>query len=222
MHEHSDGRREVLSGPHYETDTKANWLGMAIENMINPEVLSQKNQISIVRPAVNQWQVLKDLKMRSIIQDHIAFADPIPERTKYEQREQGEWEAILSGKMSGGRNGESITLFVRDGTEYIGMVSAIIPEQQGEEKTATIQHMFVDENYRGKGIGEDLLLALIQQLKQKSDVTKAQLDVVVTQRAAIGLYKKLGFQTTGYTSEKAQRGDKEYDGFNMTLRLKSF
>lgn len=188
--------------------------------MSNPEVLFQKNQISVIRPTPNQWQVLRDLKIRSVIQDAIAFADPIPERTKYEQRAQNEWEAVLAGQISGGRPGESIVLFAQDGSEYAGMVTAIIPEQQGNEKSATVQHMFVDENHRRKGIGEDLLIALVEQLKQRGNVATVQLDVVVTQVAAIELYKKLGFQIKGYTQEKAKRGDKEYDRYDMSLRLK--
>lgn len=187
--------------------------------MASFEVLFQKNQISVIRPTSNQWQVLRDLKIRSVIQDPIAFADPIPERTKYEQRTQDEWEAVLTGRMSGGKPGESIVLFAQDGPDYAGMVTAIIPEQASEKKTVTVQHMFVDENHRRRGIGEDLLAALIEQLKQRGDIANVHLDVVVTQVAAIELYKKLGFQITDYTPEKAKRGDKEYDSYDMSLQL---
>jgi len=188
--------------------------------MPETEILVQRNLMSIVRPSSNQWQTLRDLKIRSIIQDPIAFADPVPERTKYEKRSQDEWMAVLSGKMSGGRPGESIVLFAQDGNKYVGLITAIIPQQSGDKQVATVQHTFVDKDHRGKGLGEDLLKTLIEQLKLKDNIASVQLDVVTTQIAAMALYKKLGFQIVGLTKEKAKRGDQEYDRYDMVLNLR--
>lgn len=188
--------------------------------MANREVLFQQDLISIVRLDSSQWKILRDIKIESVVQDSIAFADPIPEITKYKQRAQGEWEAALSGSMTGDRSGESIVLFAQDGNDYVGLVTAIIPQQEGNQQAATVQHTFVDKNHRGKGIGEDLLKSLIEQLRLKLDVSMVQLDVVVTQQVALGLYKKLGFKIVGFTPKKAKRGDKEYDRYDMVLQLR--
>jgi len=184
------------------------------------EVLFHKDNISVVRLKPNQWQTLRDLKIRSIVQDPLAFADPIPELDKYKNRSEEEWRSILSGKMSGGRPGESIVLFAKDGQDDVGLITAIIPQQEGNYQMATVQHTFVDENHRRKGIGEELLRTLIEQLKQRSNIGEVELDVVVTQQAAIDLYKRLGFRSVGFTKEKAKRGEKEYDRYDMKLALK--
>ncbi len=186
--------------------------------MADEEVLVNKNNISIVRPNPNQWVLLRDLKIKSIEQDRLAFADPVPEIEKYKKRTEEDWRAIVAGKISGGRPGESIVLLAQDGQEYIGLVTAIIPR---DSQTATVQHTFVDQFHRQKGIGKVLLTTLIEKLKQKPDLTGVELDVVTTQEAAIGLYKKLGFVIKGFTEQKATRDGKEYERYLMSLPLRS-
>lgn len=135
--------------------------GFNIEGQVRPnrEYISS-SPVNIVHLNPDQWIVLRDLKLRSLEQEPIAFADVETERAKYLSRSEAEWRAILSGKMSAGRAGETIMLFAQKEGEYVGMVSAIIPEGQ---TAATVQHMFVDKNFRRQGIGEKLLLKLIEE-----------------------------------------------------------
>lgn len=126
-------------------------------------------QTYVVRPSPDQWQTLRDLKIRSLKQEPTAFADPNPEREKYEQRTEDEWRAILSGEMSGGRPGKSIALFTKDENDYAGLVIAIIPKQGSRRLVATVQHIFIDKNHCRKGLGESLLRTLmVLNLKQSS------------------------------------------------------
>ncbi len=174
--------------------------------------------VQIVQLSPNDWTVLRDLKLKSIDQEPIAFADPGPERNKYVARTEDEWRDILAGKMSNGEPGETVMFFARVGNEYVGMVSAIVPADRS--RTATIQHMFVDRTQRGRHIGRQLLEHLVVELKSKPNLDKAELQVVATQTPAVMLYQSLGFQQTKVFEGEAVRDGISYDEIEMELDLR--
>lgn len=174
-------------------------------------------QINVIQILPDQWTILRDLKLRSLDQEPIAFANVEQERAKYLARTEDEWRAILSGKMSGGKAGETIMFFAQDNSRYVGMVSAIVPEGQ---TTATVQHMFVDsEGYRGLGIGKQLLAALLSKLKNRGDLKKAKLSVVATQIPARNLYESVGFKEVKILQGSATRGKESFDEIEMELEF---
>ena len=61
---------------------------------------------------------------------------------------------------------------------------------------ADIMNLAVNADYRRKGIGRELVLALVEELK-KRDVTIAMLEVRVSNAPAISLYESLGFCKVG-------------------------
>lgn len=174
-------------------------------------------QISVVQIHPDQWTIFRDLKLRSLDQEPIAFAEVDQERIKYLTRTEDEWRAILAGKMSGGKAGETVMFFARDANRYVGMVSAIIPEGQ---TTATIQHMYVDnEGYRGLGVGKNLLNTLLQNLKSRGDLKRAELSVVATQMPARKLYESVGFMEVKTLPGSATRGKETFDEIEMELEI---
>ena len=67
------------------------------ESPRHPDHISA-SQIQIVHLLPDQWEILGGLKLRSLDQEPIAFADEAEERAKYLARSQEEWREILSGK----------------------------------------------------------------------------------------------------------------------------
>ena len=61
-----------------------------------------------------------------------------------------------------------------------------------------IYRMMIEQKFQGKGYGYKTLEKLIQMIKEK-DVSKHKiyLDVVINNKVAISLYKKLGFEFDG-------------------------
>lgn len=176
----------------------------------------EKLPIQIIELSPDDWRLFRDLKLHSLEEEPIAFEDSEEGKEKYLQRSESEWKGILSGKMSGGRAGESLQIFAKSGQEIVGMASAIIPSAE-QEKTATIQHVYVDRTYRGQNIGKELLQNLIEKLKSRGDLQKVKLQVVVTQLPAIELYKSLGFVEVGRREAGAERDGHVYDELEMVL-----
>jgi ribosomal protein S18 acetylase RimI-like enzyme len=163
--------------------------------------------IKIVELGADDWWVLRDLKLKSLEQELIAFEDAEEGKQKYLSRSEAEWRENFDRK---------VTVFAQDEStgEYIGMVSAV---PQGDNR-AEIQHLYIDSRFRGVGAGKKMLQTLLDKLKTKG-VQTVELAVLVTQQPAIELYHRLGFKDIGRISQGAKRGDVNYDEIEMELAL---
>ncbi len=79
-----------------------------------------------------------------------------------------------------------------DGEKLIGL-GWIFPRQTLLRKQAVIEDMIVDENYRGKGYGKEIVLDLIRWAKENG-VEIIELTSNPKRIAANELYKKVGFR----------------------------
>lgn len=176
-----------------------------------------RRQVEILQVDPQDWHVYKALKEGSVRIEPIAFGDMETELKRYGEREEKEWKEIFSGKLSGGRAGESIHLFAQEGALIHGMLDAEIYEDAGNEmKTARFNHLYVEPDRRENGTGRKLLLSMIEKVKAKG-VKKVRLSVVSTQEAAIKLYESLGFKWVDTVDVK--RGEETYPKFELELVL---
>ena len=74
------------------------------------------------------------------------------------------------------------------------MVGAFQTDDDRSQRRATIFGTYVDAAVRGRGIGRQLLAALLDQLVQVDRVTVARLGVNAEQAAAVHLYREAGFR----------------------------
>ncbi|MEH1951344.1 MAG: GNAT family N-acetyltransferase [Nostoc sp.] len=85
---------------------------------------------------------------------------------------------------------------------------------------AYISSMYIQQEYRGKGVGKLLLNELIERAKAINDVEILLLDVVKNNVLAKALYLSLGFQTYG-TEKRAYKYKNEYFDLEfMCLQIK--
>ena len=86
--------------------------------------------------------------------------------------------------------------------KVIGMVSAqlVISTAQGAY-SAWVEDMVITEEYRGIGLGRQLLDAAIHWAKEKG-ATRAQLLVDIENEPALGYYQHLGWQSTQLQARK--------------------
>ncbi len=64
-----------------------------------------------------------------------------------------------------------------------------------------IEHIFVDESWRGKGLGK-MLMETAEEYFRKRGVKKVKLTVTTANRKAIKLYSEMGYETRRYKMEK--------------------
>ena len=85
----------------------------------------------------------------------------------------------------------SLWLVAQDGEKVVGYIGS-----QSVLGQADIMNVAVDPEYRRKGIGRELIIALVDALKAQG-VTIALLEVRVSNLPAITLYESLGFTKVG-------------------------
>jgi ribosomal protein S18 acetylase RimI-like enzyme len=79
--------------------------------------------------------------------------------------------------------------------------------------------VYVRESCRGRGIGRDLLVALLEKIRTCPGVEQVSLTVVSGQEAARALYRSFGFEPYGLEPRGLKVGSQYFDNEHMVLRL---
>ena len=154
------------------------------------EKAPKNSQIRIVQLKPDDWEVLRDLKLKSLGQEPIAFDDQQRATKQYLTRTESEWRDKLDEEKF-----PRISVFAEDNGNYVGMVSTLLNVRR---QRAQIHHLFVDgQGYRGRGIGRRLITTLIDEIKARGNIKTAYLGVMEEQKAARNLYTSLGFVEVG-------------------------
>ena len=90
------------------------------------------------------------------------------------------------------KNRDASLLVVRDGSEIAGMATLFVL-QKIPKRVASVEDVIVSGSYRGRGIGEKLMKAIIQEAKRRG-VSSIYLTSRPSRVAANKLYSKLGFK----------------------------
>jgi len=91
-------------------------------------------------------------------------------------------------------NKNEIHLFAKEDQKIIGTVSATFNEENEKANTAVIHGMYVNNLFRGKGIGKQLINCLLAEIKKSAGINKVKLWVKETQKAAMAVYENIGFK----------------------------
>ncbi|WP_026693055.1 ribosomal protein S18-alanine N-acetyltransferase [Peribacillus kribbensis] len=109
------------------------------------------------------------------------------------------------------QNKYAVYLVLEEGNQIIGYCGAWVVLDE-----AHITNIAVLPSHRGKGLGEALLVKMIETVRNMGAVS-ATLEVRVSNTAAKSLYKKLGFQEGGI--RKSYYTDNYEDALVMWVRL---
>lgn len=138
---------------------------------------------------VQKWQAYRELRLRALKEDAQAFGSSYADSL-------GQPEAFWKGRLAEAADGKrSWLLFATQETELVGMIGAFLEQEPTD--TATIVSVYVPREARGRGIGSQLMEAMLRVLSALPTLTTAQLSVNVTQLAAIDLYRRFGFRGVG-------------------------
>lgn len=111
---------------------------------------------------------------------------------------------------------ENVSQFVAlDGTRVVGWAD-IFPGRAPATKHCGSLGMGVIAEYRKQGIGERLLVACVEKA-QRNGISRIALHVRTDNQNAIGLYKKIGFQTEAVMTDYMLIDGTYYDALLMSL-----
>jgi len=108
--------------------------------------------------------------------------------------------------------------FDNSGT-LVGTVRLIRQQNSKQIHTAEIVFLFVHREFQNQGIGQMLMKSAIERAKEISMLEHLHLSVSLDSEAAIRLYEKVGFVSTGIIKRQIKIGDKYHDLSTMWLPL---
>jgi len=112
----------------------------------------------------------------------------------------------------GEMDGKAVGLVTIGGGRYVGVAS--------EASHVGILGILVDRRYRGRGIGEAILVRALELAQRRFEIVR--LVVFSVNVRAKQLYERLGFRVNGRLEREVKRGGRYLDEEMMTLELKGW
>ena len=162
--------------------------------------------ISIRRLPRARWAAYRKLRLEALKSDSPAFGSSYGEEVKMPP---DVWRQRITD-----------VLFAVSGGVPIGMVSVVFSDRVKTRHLAFIYGLYVTPGHRGKGVGTTLIDAVIAKVRKNRNILKVELSVNPEFRAALSIYQKAGFLTTGRAAGELKVGRRFYDLLNLELRMK--
>jgi GNAT superfamily N-acetyltransferase len=138
--------------------------------------------------ASHEWRTYRDLRLRALADSPDAFARTLAQE---EGRPNTEWSSRLS---SGVESRLDLPLLAVVDSDPIGLAWGRI--ESSNPDVANLYQMWVAPNYRGLGVGQKLLKAVIDWARA-ANVCYLALGVTCGDNAAMRLYVRSGFKPIG-------------------------
>ncbi|MGG7142951.1 GNAT family N-acetyltransferase [Clostridium nigeriense] len=113
----------------------------------------------------------------------------------YEPGERGKNLTRLQGAIDNAVDGNDLCFLALDGNEIVGYITAQVGRVRREKHSAYIV-VGIREKYRNRGIGTEFFKRLNEWEKEKK-IVRLELTVLCTNKIALNLYKKNGFEIEG-------------------------
>lgn len=168
------------------------------------ELKVPENEMSVVETrwlTPDDWKIYRDLRLEAIKEEPYAFGTSFGEEKDHPEKI---WRERVEN-----------TLFAFYGGQPVGLIGHIRQARIKQRHIVHIVGFFVKDEFKGLGIGEMLLRDLIEKISTYPDVTKISLGVVSTQKRAMKLYRKYGFEVVGVLKKELRVGDFYYDQILM-------
>jgi ribosomal protein S18 acetylase RimI-like enzyme len=104
-----------------------------------------------------------------------------------------------------------------DGEHLIGITGFNRMARQRAMHRGEIVQVYVDSNYRGQNIGEQLIRRALDYAFTLDGIEQVQLSVIASNQTAIRLYEKIGFRSFGIQPRYFKAGDTYLDQQFMQL-----
>lgn len=158
-------------------------------------------------------QVFHAFRLRSLRESPHAFTNSYEEysRQAIERTAQRFRDQVASNV--------DFTLGAFEDEQLIGMVGFYRETALKLRHKGNIVSMYVQPEYRSRGIARALLTEAIARARRMPDLTQLLLGVVVTQTTAKRLYESLGFTMYGREPHAVKIGEDYFDEEFMLLKL---
>lgn len=161
--------------------------------------------MKIYKITSNDWKKFKEIRLDALKNESEAFAASFEEKTKSSNEE---W----INKLEDDKN---FIYVADDGGNVCGMAGAYQEKGEKIKHLANLWSFYVKKEYRGKGIGGQLMQALLEEFRETGEIKKVKLYVNTKQLSAIKLYESFGFEIVGTLHNEMKIDGKFFDLYVM-------
>ena len=167
--------------------------------------MSIKMANAIIRKVkIDEWQLLKELRNKAIIECPTYFSIDYIENTSITD---DKWQELVN---YADKEYNQFLLFIEDNKKVVGMAGGVWDNSIKLKHTGSLIWLYIMPEFRGKGYATALINEVINRLKEKNK-QKIKLLVSSNNDCAISLYKKLGFAKAGTLKNEIKFDDNYYD-----------
>ena len=176
---------------------------------------SVKNQenlnmdITISKLNIDEWPKYKALRLEALKNEPSSFGSSYEDNLKSP-------DDLWREQLQKSHNGEGgVMFFAKKGDKLVGMIGAFWQDKEKTRHIGNIFGVYVSSDYRGKGIGKQLMEVILNYLDAMPQIEKIKLGVVTRQIPALKMYEKYGFKHIGKLKKELKVGDDYYDEYLM-------
>ncbi len=108
------------------------------------------------------------------------------------------------------------------GDDLIGIAGFVRGNRTKTRHRGEIVSMYVNPDFHGQKVGENLLRALLKAVFDLDDIESIELTVVADNDSAVRLYERIGFETFGVQKNYFKLGEKYWNQRFMQLTKERF
>lgn len=173
------------------------------------------NQIIIAPLLENDWEKYKKIRLEALKISPTAFLNSYEDYLKFPD---SKWQEDM--RKSARKDGV-FYLFALDKDKVVGMNGAFWRNDKEKiNHVAEIFGVFVNPDYRGKGVGKKLMQGVIDEFKKNPQFKKIKLGVNADNIAAIKLYESCGLKVVGRLEKELKFGDQYRDEILMEKMIR--
>jgi len=161
----------------------------------------------------DEWKEYKGIRLRGLQSEPYAFMMSYPEE---QARTDDYWKRVVLRISTSSI--DYMFVAIRDGT-MVGTTAVYFGVSAKTRHVALIGTVYVDNLYRGQGIGRKLLQAVLDLAQDDRLIRKVKLTVNPVQEAAVALYTSFGFQKTAVLGGELQVDGQLYDEWVMEKQI---
>jgi len=155
---------------------------------------------------VDDFDAFQRIRAEALLEHPESFGSP--EEQQGGEVQEATYRRWLSGSIFGAFENEVL----------IGVTGFYVSADKRSKHRGNIFTVFVRKQYRGKGIGDELIKAVLALAETRVD--QVHLSVALTARAAIRIYQQNGFEILGTDPRVFRIGDTAYDEYLMIKKFR--
>jgi ribosomal protein S18 acetylase RimI-like enzyme len=153
----------------------------------------------------SDWDKYKKIRLDALKNDALAFGDSFAQSLNLAD---DEWKSEFE-------DNKSFIMVANENDEIFAMVGAYQEDGEKMHHVAYIWGVYVKKEYRGRGLGEKVMRAVLDTLATNTEIIKVDLNVNTAQISAVKLYQKLGFTIAGTLHQELKVQNSYYDEYVM-------